>query len=203
MRRRSASCGMARHPGTWRAACKASSSQVARHLAGSSYSAIYCSDLLRAVQTAACIAAATDLPVFQEAQLRERHLGCCQGLTFEEIARTAPAAMDQLRSPSPDVQIDGGGESRAELQARAQRVLIQLAARHRGERILCITHGGFLHCCYSVATGTTYPGKNLNGALNTVLVEGSSCALVEWGQMGHLQDVHLDARGFGGGASDG
>lgn len=55
----------------------------------------------------------------------------------------------------------------------------------------------------SVATGTTYPGKNLNGALNTVLVEGSSCALVEWGQMGHLQDVHLDARGFGGGASDG
>lgn len=52
--------------------------QVARHLAGSSYSAIYCSDLLRAVQTAACIAAATDLPVFQEAQLRERHLGCCQ-----------------------------------------------------------------------------------------------------------------------------
>lgn len=55
----------------------------------------------------------------------------------------------------------------------------------------------------SVATGTTYSGKNLNGALNTVLVEGRSCALVEWGQVGHLQDVHLDARGFGGGASDG
>lgn len=33
-------------------------------------------------------------------------LSQAQGLTFEEIARTAPAAMDQLRSPSPDVQID-------------------------------------------------------------------------------------------------
>ena len=54
-----------------------------------------------------------------------------------------------------------------------------------------------------VVTGTSYPEKIMNGSLNTVLVDGNSCALLEWGNIQHLQAAQLEAGTFGGGASDG
>lgn len=44
--------------------------------------------------------------MMKQARILRASLPQAQGLTLEEIARTAPASMDQLRSPSPDVQID-------------------------------------------------------------------------------------------------
>lgn len=42
----------------------------------------------------------------------------------------------------------GAGESRAQLLVRARTALQALADKHPGQRIICVTHGGFLHCCY-------------------------------------------------------
>ncbi len=54
-----------------------------------------------------------------------------------------------------------------------------------------------------VATGTSHAGKIMNGSLNTVVVDGNSCALLAWGNIQHLQAAQLEAGTFGGGASDG
>ena len=49
------------------------------------FSAIYCSDLQRARQTAEPLAKALGMTVNIEPELRERNFGCCEGQTFEEI----------------------------------------------------------------------------------------------------------------------
>lgn len=49
--------------------------------------------------------------------------------------------------------MQGGGESAADLQERAATALEALAQAHPGQRVLVITHGGFLHAAYRRATG--------------------------------------------------
>ena len=58
---------------------------LAGRLAGQRFDALYSSDLLRARQTAQPLADVLGLPVRLEPELRERHFGCCEGKTREEI----------------------------------------------------------------------------------------------------------------------
>src|ERR671920_988022 len=57
---------------------------TANALAAEGVTAIYSSDLLRAIQTAEPLARATGLEIRQTAALRERSVGLMEGLTFEE-----------------------------------------------------------------------------------------------------------------------
>src|SRR5664279_1147846 len=59
---------------------------VADRLASENFSAIYSSDLGRAIHTAEIIAAKHDLPVQPTPLLRELNLGVAQGLTGDEFA---------------------------------------------------------------------------------------------------------------------
>src|ERR671939_942247 len=59
---------------------------TARALAVENVTAIYSSDLLRAVQTAEPLARATGLEVRWSGAFRERNVGRLEGLTFEEAA---------------------------------------------------------------------------------------------------------------------
>jgi broad specificity phosphatase PhoE len=66
---------------------------AAAHLATSrDLAALWSSDLLRARQTAACVAEATGLPVKHDERLREFHVGRREGLTLEEFADQHPDA---------------------------------------------------------------------------------------------------------------
>src|ERR671921_1502977 len=63
---------------------------AARALASENVTAIYSSDLLRAVQTAEPLARATGLEVEETEAFRERSVGLMEGLTFEEAAAAHP-----------------------------------------------------------------------------------------------------------------
>src|SRR5215216_720572 len=63
---------------------------TARALAPESVTAIYTSDLLRAVETAAPLARATGLQIVQTSAFRERSVGHMEGLTFEAAAEQFP-----------------------------------------------------------------------------------------------------------------
>jgi len=65
--------------GHWQARC------LAQALKGESLSAIYSSDLQRARDTAAPLAALQQLPVQLVSDLRERHFGQFEGSSFAEI----------------------------------------------------------------------------------------------------------------------
>lgn len=61
--------------------------------------------------------------------------------------------------PSPlHVPPQGGVESLEQLEARAEQALEDLAARHPGQRLLVVTHGGFLSAAYRQGPGPACTG---------------------------------------------
>lgn len=115
---------------------------LARRLAGAGLEAVVTSDLRRARETAALLADALGLPVEIDARLRERDLGSWSGLTTPEIAGRWPEAFARVQARDPDVR-PGGGESLAEVAARARAFLRGLAARPPA-RVALVTHGGLI-----------------------------------------------------------
>ena len=108
--------------------------ELAAELTGQVFDALFSSDQLRARQTAEVLAAALNLPLHLDPRLREEHLGAWQGLTHAEIQARYPGQWEQRRADPPDFRPPGGGETIAEMAARA------CAADPRG-RVLVVSHG--------------------------------------------------------------
>ncbi len=121
----------------------AQAAAIAAHVAGLNVHALYASDLGRTLQTAAPIAAATGLAVMPESGLRERNLGILEGLTRAEAAERCAEAFACYQARDPDYALPGG-ESLRQLEARGRTVLAMLAARHPGQRLAVVSHGGLL-----------------------------------------------------------
>lgn len=123
-----------------------------RHLADRlAPTAIVSSDLARAQQTADHIAAATGLDVETTPGLRERGLGRLDGLLFEEVRERYPDDWAQLLSRDPDWASPGGESNRAVFE-RVARAIDDIVARHRGGRVVVVSHGvaiylAFAHVC--------------------------------------------------------
>ncbi|MCL2829545.1 MAG: histidine phosphatase family protein [Betaproteobacteria bacterium] len=113
-----------------------------QHLA-TRFSAIHSSDLLRARDTAAPIAAALGCPLNLLPQLRERHYGVLEGLTYDEIQEQFPDAHTALAQRLPEY-LPSGGESLAQAFARVSALLAGLCLDHPGGILIIVTHGGIL-----------------------------------------------------------
>lgn len=114
---------------------------TARALAAEGVTAIYSSDLLRAVQTAEPLARATGLGVERAEAFRERSVGRMEGLTFEEAARQYPDEYAALLRRDFEHVLDGG-ESYRQLLDRAARRLDEAVGRHRGGTLAVFSHTG-------------------------------------------------------------
>jgi probable phosphoglycerate mutase len=99
---------------------------------------IVTSDLRRAADTAAALAALTDLPVRTDARLRERHYGQWQGLNLTEIAERYPD--EYLRWRSGHEVGACGVESNGDVVKRARAALEDAAAL--GGTVVVASHGG-------------------------------------------------------------
>lgn len=69
----------------------------------------------------------------------------CRALCASFLQGRGPG---NTRPPSPPAPTQGGLESLEQLEARAEQALEELAARHPGQRLLVVTHGGFLSAAY-------------------------------------------------------
>jgi broad specificity phosphatase PhoE len=107
-------------------------------------SAIFCSDLARAVQTAEPICAATGIAMKQTAALRERSVGEMTGLTFAEAEARFPEAYAQLMGRVPD-SCPPGGETHRAAQTRAVELLDAILARFTTGRVLMVSHSATLY----------------------------------------------------------
>ncbi len=114
---------------------------TAQALAGEGVTAIYASDLLRAVQTAAPLARETGLPVTQTNAFRERSVGQMEGLTFIEAAEQYPVEYAALLRRDFE-HVLHGGESYRQLLDRAAHALDQAIADNRGGTVAVFTHTG-------------------------------------------------------------
>ncbi len=112
------------------------------------------SDLKRAVQTADAIrAAGLNLPAPQrEPALREQNFGDWQGLTSAEFAALRDdVAAEYWRAPA--FIRAPGGESFADVVARAAPAIMRLSADHAGRDIIAVAHGGTIRAALALALG--------------------------------------------------
>lgn len=153
------------------------------------FAALYSSDLRRAHQTALAIAAPHALPVVADARLRERHYGIFQGLTYDEAQRQHPEAYAAFLQRTPGFALPGGGESLDAIVERVATTLGELAARHPGQDILVVTHGGVLDVAYRLATGMDFAQPRdfpiHNAALNWIALTPPGWQLLSWGEPAH------------------
>jgi probable phosphoglycerate mutase len=156
--------------------------------------AIYSSDLSRALQTARALAAGRPLTVRTEPQLRERHFGEFQGLTYAEVAERHPEGFAAWQARVPD-HAPRGGERLADFHARVVDIALGLARRHPGGRIALIAHGGVLDCLYRAAHGLSLDAPRQhelrNASINWLHSDGQRLTVAQWGEV-----THLDARGL-------
>ncbi|KAK9670416.1 hypothetical protein RND81_13G200500 [Saponaria officinalis] len=169
-------------------------------------SAIYSSDLKRALETAETIAAKCGgLEVIREEGLRERHLGDLQGRHYHELAKTATKAYEALRSSRSDEEIPGGGESRDQLYKRCTSALKTIAEKHRGQRVVVVSHGGAIRSLHNrAAEKGQHAGKISNTSVSVLqLSEGDTWSIKSWNDVSHLNESDFLKSAFGGDASSG
>ena len=154
-------------------------------------SAIYCSALTRARQTAEPIARALGLALAVEPGLGERHYGAFEGLTPVELERDWADECRRWREREPDFGLPGGGESLRAFYDRVNGALESLALRHPGERVVAVTHGGVLDCAYRLASQIDLAAVRrhelLNASLNTIVRGPAGWRVHDWGDVSHLQ----------------
>ena len=170
--------------------------QLGDALAGEAISAIYTSDLLRARKTAQAVADATGAALVDEPGLRERAFGSFQGRTFAEVEAEHPEQARRWRQRDPDYAPQGG-ESLRVLRERVVDTTHRLAARHPGELVLLVTHGGVLDVLYRAATRQDIQAPRTwqlgNAAINRLLwTHGHGLSLVGWADTQHLEHATRD-----------
>lgn len=162
---------------------------VGRYFAGRQASVLFSSDLLRARQTAQPAAEALNLPMNLSAELRERHFGRCEGLTFDEIKVRYPEEVAAIVNRDPDY-VSPGGESRRQHERRILACVDRLAKAYLGRTVVVVTHGGVLDVIYRHVHGLPsnaprdYPIPN--AGVNWVTIGPSGWLIEEWGDVTHL-----------------
>lgn len=169
--------------------------RVGQALADEDIGAIYASDLSRAWQTALEIARPHGLAVQPEPRLRERAFGRFEGMSFAEIEATLPEQARRWRERDPEFEPEGG-ESLLVFRDRVTQVAAELAARHPGQLVALVAHGGVMDVLYRAATRQELQAPRTwqlgNAAINRMLWTPEGFSLVGWSDTAHLVGDALD-----------
>ncbi len=146
----------------------------------------------------------SSIPVQTDEGLRERGFGDFQGKTFAEIEVTLPEQALLWRKRDPHFA-PAGGESLIQFRERAVNTVNALAAKHPGEQIVVVAHGGVMDLLYRAATGQDLQAPRTwqlgNASINRLLwtpdVTHGGLSLVGWSDTFHLDDDALRRSGTG------
>jgi probable phosphoglycerate mutase len=149
---------------------RAQALSLAAHLSHHGVERVWTSDLSRARETGAVIAAHLGLaaPVV-EADLRERRFGVFEGLTRDEIAARYPV---EWRAWHDKTVMPEGGESREASVARLAGALERLWEQTIGTSLV-VSHGGIMRLWLSELAGYLVPNI-ANGATFAVERDGTA-----------------------------
>lgn len=169
------------------------SARLAECLASEPIDAVYSSELSRAWLTAAPLAARLGLEVIAEPRLRERSFGLFEGLTLDEIAARYPAAFAQWRARDLAWRPDGG-ECGQQLIDRVLSAAADVVARHAGQTVALVSHGGVLDVVYRTARALEWQAPRehqmLNAAINRLTAASPPLVLSieRWSDVAHLEE---------------
>jgi probable phosphoglycerate mutase len=163
--------------------------RLAARLAPGRPDALYSSDLSRARETAAPLAAAWDLPILEHAGWREQHFGLFEGLDLAQAAATHPGLWQRWLLHRADDALPGG-ESTRQFHARVTTALATLAAGHPGERVAVVCHGGVLDMLWRSVHALPLDGARdcaiPNTGLNRLRWTDAGLVIERWADADHL-----------------
>jgi probable phosphoglycerate mutase len=163
--------------------------QLGQALADEGIDALYSSDLSRARATAEAIARHAEVPLQIDEQLRERHFGRFEGLTQDEVGQQWPEELALWRARDPGYGPEGG-EVLQSFYDRSVAAITRLAARHPGQTVALVAHGGVLDCFYRAANRVDIEAprswKVANASINRLLYSPEGLSMVGW-----ADDLHL------------
>ena len=157
---------------------------------------ILSSDLMRAQQTAAPAASQLSLPVVTSAGLREQFFGVVEGMRSDEIQSLHPRAWEEWLEFREDHAMPEG-ETAREFHTRIIAALGSIAAAHKGQYLIVVTHGGVLDMVWRTARGLSLSGPRQsdipNAGFNRIRIADAArpddIEIVEWADTRHLADL--------------
>jgi probable phosphoglycerate mutase len=171
---------------------RAQAGALARALAGEDFAAIYSSDLSRAMQTAQPVATGLKLKINPEKELRERHYGIFESLTYAEVKLRYPEDYARFEARDPGFRFRSG-ESLQDFSERSISIVSRIASRHPGQNVLVVTHGGVLDKLYRFVTGMPLSAPRdfgiPNCGINRVACATEGWRLLSWADVSHLQSA--------------
>jgi len=150
---------------------------VAARLSAEPWDAIYSSPLSRALHTAEAIGRATGLSVTADAELAERDITPIEGTTSRDRLQRWPDS-GWRRLP--------GMESHAACGARAKAAVLAIAGRHPGQRILCVSHGGWIYDLMDALDATHEDVFLRNTMILRLACEGETLTVTDGPDFSHL-----------------
>ena len=153
---------------------------LAERAAAERWAALYVSPLLRTQQTAAPVARRLDLPVQLEPDLREIAYGQWERRRLAEIAAADPERYRRWLE-RPGSVAPPGGESGAEVVARARPAIERIVQRHPDGHVLVVSHKSTIRLLLCA-----FLGIDLDLYRARIAVPVASLAVVEFRDTGPL-----------------
>ena len=154
------------------------------------FDVIYSSDLVRARQTAGPISNFLSIKIREEKNLRERHYGIFERLTYAEVQKKYPEDYARFAARDPDYAFRTG-ESLKDFSARSISIITRIVKNHPDQSVLVFTHGGVLDKLYRHITGLPLSAERNfgipNAGLNRVEVTVSGWQIRAWADVAHLE----------------
>jgi probable phosphoglycerate mutase len=163
---------------------------VGRALKDERFDAVYSSDLVRARQTADPIASLLSMKLQLDPDLRERHYGIFERLTYAEVKTRYPEDYARFEARDPEYAFRSG-ESLRDFSARSIAAITRIAEQNRDRSVLVFTHGGVLDKLYRFITGLPLSAPREfgipNAGLNRVEVTPAGWRIRAWADVAHLE----------------
>lgn len=163
---------------------------LAERLRHAVFDQIYSSDLKRAANTAAPIAASHCLTVDQQQWLRERHAGLLQGLTKKQRKAQYPDLQRAWKSTDPNQPMAGGAENIQDFTERVITGIKTLALQHANQTVLLVTHAGVIREVFNFVFDSHHNGNRIrcgNTAISQFRCDSGLWSMECWGDIAHLQ----------------
>jgi alpha-ribazole phosphatase len=152
--------------------------------------AIVCSDMQRTRATAEAIALHHQLPVQEDADLREFSLGAWEGYTFDEIKSRDGNMYAQWRS-DPETYAPPGGETVVQLRDRCARALSRWQRQYPAANVLWVTHGGLIGVllCHvlDIDLKRRWQFEHDNASISELYLSGDSVKIVRLNETAHIR----------------
>lgn len=147
--------------------------QLGKQLANEALDIIVTSDLQRARATGAAIAHYHQVPVYEDAAIREIYLGAWEGMTLTELLELDPESIERWQNEPLYVR-PPGGETITQLRDRVVHALEFWYAKYPDATVVWVTHGGVIRVllCHllNVDLNSWGPYKRENASITEVML---------------------------------